>query len=102
MPGTLVLLPGAPGFSVLRWLLLGIERASENSVAGVGCGWLTIAISIALSTYAGFPETAYIDGLLAVVWSFWRMANVRAAFRYRFIINWRQVWSSACFCRRQS
>jgi hypothetical protein len=83
-------LHGAPIISpigFLPWLLLGIERASENSVAGVGCGWLTIAISIALSIYAGFPETAYIDGLLAVVWSFWRMANVQAEFRYRFIIK---------------
>jgi hypothetical protein len=71
----------------LPWLLLGIERASESSVACVGCGWLTIAISIALSIYAGFPETAYIDGLLAVVWSFWRMANVQAEFRCRFIIK---------------
>jgi hypothetical protein len=48
---------------------------------------VTIAVSIALSIYAGFPETAYIDGLLAVVWSFWRIVNVQAEFRFRFIMK---------------
>jgi hypothetical protein len=83
-------LHGAPNITplcFLPWLILGIERAKEKSVAGVGCGWVTIAVSIALSIYAGFPETAYIDGLLAVVWSFWRIVNVQAEFRFRFIMK---------------
>jgi hypothetical protein len=83
-------LHGAPNITplgFLPWLILGIERAREKSVAGLSCGWLTIAVSIALSIYAGFPETAYIDGLLAAVWSFCRIENVQAAFRSRFIMK---------------
>jgi len=83
-------LHGAPNITplgFLPWLILGIERAREKSVAGIGCGWLTIATSLALSIYAGFPETAYIDGLLAVVWSFWRIVNVQTEFRCRFIMK---------------
>ena len=79
--------PSITPLAFLPWLILGIERAKEKSVAGVGCGWLTIAISLALSIYAGFPETAYIDGLLALVWSFWSIVNVKAAFRYQFIMK---------------
>ncbi len=32
-------------------------------------GWLLISSSIALSIYAGFPETAFINGLLALLWA---------------------------------
>jgi hypothetical protein len=83
-------LHGAPNITpmgFLPWLILGIERAREKAVAGAGCGWLTIAISLALSIYAGFPETAYIDGLLAAVWSLWRIVNVQTESRYRFIMK---------------
>jgi len=35
-------------------------------------GWWLIAVALALSIYAGFPETTYIDGLLAACWFGWR------------------------------
>ena len=53
-------------------LLLGLEIAFDASVAGRRGGWWLIAIAAALSLYAGFPETAYLDALLAVLWFLWR------------------------------
>jgi hypothetical protein len=56
----------------LPLLLLGIELAYAASVAGRRGGWWLIAVAGALSFYAGFPEVAYIDALLAAVWFAWR------------------------------
>ena len=56
----------------LPLLLLGIEIAFAASAAGRRGGWWLIAVALALSIYAGFPETAYVDGLLAVFWFGWR------------------------------
>jgi hypothetical protein len=53
-------------------LLLGIEIAFAASAAGRRGGWWLLAVALVLSVYAGFPETAYIDGLLAVFWFGWR------------------------------
>jgi hypothetical protein len=60
----------------LPMLLLGIERAYAASVAGDRGGWWLIAVAGALSFYAGFPEVAYIDTLLAVCWFAWRCGCV--------------------------
>jgi hypothetical protein len=60
----------------LPLLLLGIELAHSASVEGRRGGWWLIALSIALSLYAGFPEVAYIDALMAVCWVAWRCASV--------------------------
>ncbi len=56
----------------LPLLLLGIETAYAASIAGRPGGWWLIAVAGALSVYAGFPETAYIDALLAGLWVVWR------------------------------
>jgi Bacterial membrane protein YfhO len=56
----------------LPLLLLGIERAYAAALAGEHGGWWLIAFAGALSFYAGFPEGAYIDTLLAVAWFAWR------------------------------
>jgi hypothetical protein len=56
----------------LPLLLLGIELAYAASAAGRRGGWWLIAVAGALSFYAGFPEVAYIDALLAAVWFGWR------------------------------
>jgi len=56
----------------LPLLLLGVERAYAAGVAGRRGGWGLIAVSGALSFYAGFPEVAYIDTVLAVGWFAWR------------------------------
>jgi hypothetical protein len=60
----------------LPLVLLGIETAFSASTAGRSGGWWLIALGGALSVYAGFPETAYIDALLAVLWFAWRCGCV--------------------------
>jgi len=59
----------------LPLLLLGIEQAREGRrpSSGLAC----IAVALALSVYAGFPETAYIDGLMAVLWVVVRASEER-------------------------
>ena len=56
----------------LPLLLLGVEIAFDAGTAARRGGWWLIAVALALSIYAGFPETAYIDGLLAAFWVAWR------------------------------
>ncbi len=68
----------------LPLLLLGMEYAAEASVAKRPWGWRIIAIALALSLVAGFPETAYVDGLLAAVWLVVRVMQLRSLWR-RFI-----------------
>ena len=53
-------------------LLLGIEWAVAATRAGRPGGWRLIAVSGALAVYAGFPEVAYINTLMAVFWIAWR------------------------------
>jgi hypothetical protein len=71
----------------LPWLIFGIESARERSLLGSARGWLIIAISLAFSIYAGFPETAYINALLAGVWFLWRLFSAPPPIRYRFIVK---------------
>jgi hypothetical protein len=56
----------------LPLVLLGIESAFASGMAGRAGGWWLIAIAGALSAFAGFPETAYVDALFAVLWFAWR------------------------------
>jgi hypothetical protein len=58
-------------------LLLGVEVAYTRSAARARGGWWLIAVAGALSFYAGFPEIAYIDGMLAACWFAWRAAGLR-------------------------
>lgn len=60
----------------LPLLLVGIERAYGATASGRRGGWGLIGLAAALSYYAGFPEVAYIDALLAVVWFAWRAGCV--------------------------
>lgn len=77
--------PVTSPIAFLPWLIFGIECAREKSLAGSSRGWLIVAISLAFSIYGGFPENAYIDGLLAGVWSLWRLFGVPSEIRYRFV-----------------
>lgn len=68
--GTFSWLFHAPGNPVafLPFLLLGLEWAREGALCQRRKGWALVAAAIALSIYAGFPETTLLDGLLAALW----------------------------------
>ncbi len=53
--------------------LWGIERALAASRAHAPGGWRMFGAAIAWSILAGFPETAYVDGLLAGLWALMRL-----------------------------
>jgi hypothetical protein len=52
----------------LPWMLLGIERARAFTLARHAGGWRLFTLAMAGGLLAGFPETTYICGLLALVW----------------------------------
>jgi hypothetical protein len=62
---------GAADFNPVAFLpllILGLEIALDKAQKGKKGGWLLIALALAFSLYAGFPEAAFLDGLLAAVW----------------------------------
>lgn len=70
----------------LPMFLLGIERARAATLGSGRGGWRLTALAVALSLYAGFPETAYLDGLLALLWAALRWTALpgrRSAFALR-------------------
>jgi hypothetical protein len=70
MPGEEVI-GGAIPF--LPLLLYGIERARRSEGRAAGVFW--VGISIAGAVYHGFPETAYINGLMAALWALYRFTT---------------------------
>ena len=60
----------------LPWLLFGIERARVTTQHCRSGGWEVIAVAIAFSVVAGFPETAYLDGLLGLTFSVYRVVTL--------------------------
>jgi hypothetical protein len=69
----------------LPMLLLGIERAFAAARDGRPGGWRLIAIAGALSVYAGFPEVAYINVLVALCWFGWRCGCLERRQLRRFV-----------------
>ena len=72
----------------LPLLLLGIERCRLAVQAGRGGGWALVAIALAWSIYAGFPETALLDGLFGAAFTLARLLalpnrTTRLAFAFR-------------------
>ncbi|MCQ8277133.1 YfhO family protein [Acetobacteraceae bacterium KSS8] len=61
----------------LPLLVLGIERTARARRSRHAGNWGWIAIAIAGSIYAGFPETAFMDGLVALVVAGLRIAQAR-------------------------
>ncbi len=57
----------------LPLMLLGVERARSGRRWGVAC----MAGGLALALLAGFPETAFIEGLFTGVWAILRLAQSR-------------------------
>lgn len=56
--------------------LLGVERARAASVEMRANGWRLLAVALALSIVAGFPEVAYLDGLLVAIWAAVRLLSL--------------------------
>ena len=48
---------------------------------------MVVAIALAFSLYAGFPETAYIDGLLAAAWTLLRLMQCAPGDRIGFALR---------------
>lgn len=71
----------------LPMLLLGIEIAYDKSVSHQKRGWLLITVALALSCYAGFPETAYLDALFAGGWLLIRLLQLRNGPWFSFSIK---------------
>ncbi|MDE1148563.1 MAG: hypothetical protein PW843_18425 [Azospirillaceae bacterium] len=67
----------------LPLLLLGIEVARDRSGRWGGWGW--IALALALSLYAGFPEVAYYNALMAGVWILARLPGLPRPEAWRFL-----------------
>lgn len=69
--GTYAWLTHAPirPVALLPVCLLGIELAIAASATGRRGGWILLAIGLALSILAGFPETTFIDAIFLVWWS---------------------------------
>lgn len=60
----------------LPLLVLGIERARDAAAGRRPLGFALVAVALALSVYGGFPETAYLDGLLAALWALARASGL--------------------------
>ena len=81
--GTFAWFSGNPG-PVLPFLplaLLGVEHAVHAARTGAPRGWRLAGIAVGLSVLAGFPETAFIDGLLVALWALARLSGLEARAR---------------------
>jgi hypothetical protein len=65
----------------LPTLILGIEIVIEHSRDSRRNGWIVMAVAIALSIYAGFPEMAYLNGLIAAGWAVTRLFSLERSRR---------------------
>ncbi len=65
--------------------LLGVERARAASVEMRANGWRLLAVALALSIVSGFPEVAYLDGLLVALWAAVRLFSLPA--RRQFMLG---------------
>ncbi len=72
--GTYAWLAHAPirPVALLPLSLLGVEQAMESARAHRRGGWQLLAVALALSILAGFPETTLIDGFFVVWWALLR------------------------------
>ena len=69
----------------LPLMLLGLELATDAAGPVRRRGLVALALAIALSLYAGFPETAYLDGLLVAVWAVARTVEIGRPRRASFV-----------------
>ncbi|MBU6515655.1 MAG: hypothetical protein KGQ78_07165 [Acidobacteria bacterium] len=70
--------------------LLGVEIALDSVRENRRAGWALLAVAVALSIYAGFPETTYLDGLLVLGWAITRLFTLARTRRRPGL--WRLAW----------
>ena len=75
--GTLAWLAHAPirPVALLPLCLIGVERSVDAAREHRRGGWRVLAVALALSILAGFPETTFIDALFVAWWSVLRLAG---------------------------
>ncbi len=56
--------------------ILGVELIRDGVRTGRPTRWWVAALAVAMSIYAGFPETAYLDGLVIAVWALARLSGL--------------------------
>jgi hypothetical protein len=71
----------------LPMLIAGVEVSRTRALAGRAGGVSIVAIALAFSLLAGFPETAFMDGLLAACWTLVILATLPAQARGNFALK---------------
>ena len=61
--------------ALLPLCLIGVERAIEAAQQHRRGGWRLLAVALALSVLAGFPETSFIDGVFVALWAVLRLVG---------------------------
>lgn len=69
----------------LPLILLGVETVRARVTSAQHGGWWWISIGLALSLYAGFPEVAYLNGLLIACWTLARLAGLAGGEKRRYL-----------------
>lgn len=72
----------------LPLVLLGVERSRSAATSALPHTWAMISVGVALSVYAGFPEVAYLDGLLVAAWVLVRSIGLQ---RDALVAYWRKL-----------
>jgi hypothetical protein len=67
--------------------LLGVETLRGRILQGRGGGGACLAVALALSLYAGFPEVAFLDGLFVLAWTLVRTASLPAPMRTPMLLR---------------
>ncbi len=65
--------------ALLPLLVFAAEQARVAATERRAGRWALVALALALSVYAGFPEVAYLDGLFALVWALVRCVGLTRA-----------------------
>ena len=60
----------------LPLMLLGLELIRDGVIRGRPTRWWLVALGLAMSVYAGFPEVTYLDGLVVAVWALARLQGI--------------------------
>ncbi len=65
--------------ALLPLLVFAAEQARVAAAEQRAGRWALVALALALSVYAGFPEVAYLDGIFALVWALVRCVGLTRA-----------------------